>query len=443
MGSSLIREKLDGALHDIVIKNPNILDISEFLQKSEKDPFTNGVVFKGKQYYPKTVIEGSSDLFLTSMRGEKVSDATELIRIANENLRKVSPEDILDNHFQYKKSLAVFDVFGDKELKTNYDTAIAAKMQSGNEIDARVVLNSESAYVKTAGEKIVKDLLEREFGLDNFNIDAWRAGGLKYNENLNLMRRMEAETPLSVRDLNKMYGIMEFHRYPIDALLAQAKEEEVQQPYGLVVFPREDHNGAFDQQKQMFERLYLETRGHYGLKIAECGSKYEMGRQLVSLDKKYGENNKIGFLVMGGHGSDQTLALGSFDPNAVNEVGNNPTSKNIIWTADAEGAGFKKANERFLDKDAEVVFISCSTGKEGGIANTFSNTLDRKMTAPKKDVATLELAVTYGPNGKPHLEASYNKDKNLAAKYIGKKNESSDEEKIQQLKEHIEKIYQS
>src|SRR3989338_7787196 len=95
-------------------------------------------------------------------------------------------------------------------------------------------------------------------------------------EDVKIMEELEKRIPGSVKILQEKYGIKQFHRYPIEILSAQAQQENEQLPYGLVILPVSDSNGAFSDLKSSLLNLYKQLDGHYAIKVAESGSKFDL-----------------------------------------------------------------------------------------------------------------------------------------------------------------------
>ena len=89
--------------------------------------------------------------------------------------------------------------------------------------------------------------------------------------NLEQMRDLEYNTrrdvpfPFgAVNYLNKNFGIYDFSRYPVPMLAKQFEAEftdEIALPYGLVINPRDDHNGAFYENFFTYRNLFDELQG--------------------------------------------------------------------------------------------------------------------------------------------------------------------------------------
>lgn len=220
--------------------------------------------------------------------------------------------------------------------------------------------------------------------------------------NLNAMLDIEHEIPGGVRRLLKEYGIVEFRRYPLDVLLTQLREESLQQPYGVVMFAQADHNGAFDQKKEVLQKVYEQTRGHYGLKVFEVDGVYEMARDFVALDKRYGDANKISFAIIGGHGEENTIFFGDGRSKGRSQ-------DRTLEKEDLQGQGVQRT-AAFFEPNPSIVLISCSTGQEGGIGQEISRTLAAEVAAPERPGSLEDINISYDENDRAIFNVEFSVD---------------------------------
>jgi hypothetical protein len=85
-------------------------------------------------------------------------------------------------------------------------------------------------------------------------------------------------------------------------------------PYGVVLYSREDWNGAFDGAASEEELSLLDVATEkvgLGVRIFECGSLVDTAKHLVQLNRDYGEKQKIQFVIVSGHGTQNSIHLGS------------------------------------------------------------------------------------------------------------------------------------
>lgn len=92
------------------------------------------------------------------------------------------------------------------------------------------------------------------------------------------MEELEKEVPGSVKMLNEKSGIVNFQRYPKEILINQLKDINQQKGVGFLVFAESDHNGAFDNQKEIWKKIYNERKDYLNFRIVECRSKLDLVR---------------------------------------------------------------------------------------------------------------------------------------------------------------------
>lgn len=263
---------------------------------------------------------------------------------------------------------------------------------------------------KFAKEKLNNYLMEKyqvpisEFK-DSWNFDKEQKHFNDIFENLKSMDKIEKEGPGNVKKLVENYGIREFHRYPSEILVKQLEEENINQPYGLIVYPREDHNDAFDTHFEVYEKLYKDTRGHYGLKIYEISNKRDFAKTLIKNEQKYATENKISFMILGGHGQTSGITIGP--EYKKNENSNNiKNTGNTIDIDDLQGSGIKNVS-RFFEKDPKIILVSCSTGAIGGIGQEISKEYGANVMAPEKTTNLRRIYTSYDNEGKIKFDVKF------------------------------------
>ncbi|MEI6863882.1 MAG: hypothetical protein WCK46_00710 [Candidatus Adlerbacteria bacterium] len=254
------------------------------------------------------------------------------------------------------------------------------------------LFGSSPEVIKYAAEKadpILRKIVDMSIAdfcgsVDSPLLKEFRIGSL-----IESCKELEEELPGSVKRLIKDYGIKEFYRYPSKVLIKQLQEEEIDQPYGVVVFPRSDHNGAFDMDVSQIGEVFEQTQGKHALKVFEIESTFQLGRDLVGLAKKY-PNNKISFAILGGHGAEDLIVFSK--------------SKKLLQQ-DFEGPGHTRAGSFFVE-DPSIILFSCSTGKEGGIAQKMSETFGARVIGPDIPTSPEAVSVTYQAE-KPVFSVKY------------------------------------
>lgn len=230
--------------------------------------------------------------------------------------------------------------------------------------------------VRTALEKLgLPAYIESEF------VVAWalssKADKMHYAiyENLKTITELEEKQPGTTMFLYKEFGIIDFGRYPTDMLLKQAEEfDDTSKPYGVILYPFNDWNGAFYADKKAFEELYKGVKGEFSLRVVECEGKIDVARALIKLNRKYnppdGTGYKIQLAILGGHGTEDSIRFGGEE------------ERHVLRTKDLMGKGTEKASQ-FFDENPTIILVSCSTGADAGIGLELSKKLRAKVIAPK------------------------------------------------------------
>jgi hypothetical protein len=265
---------------------------------------------------------------------------------------------------------------------------------------------SSSEKLKEVAKNKIDTVFKEEIGISlsdlipNDTKNTQLINEIDLKADLQTMLSLEKKQKGSVKRLLENYGIKEFYRYPEEMLLAQLDEEKNDQPYGIVVFPRGDHNTAFDQDVEVLNKLFNQTRGYYGLKVFEIESKIAFARDLIKL-KKY--ENKISFMVFGGHGSEDSIAI--TEKEIAGDYFGQTAKK--IKTEDFDSKGTARVKDFFVE-NPKIILVSCSTGaKEDGIAQKISQVYGAEVIAPNKDTSLKDIETTYDDYGKPKFDVVY------------------------------------
>lgn len=233
------------------------------------------------------------------------------------------------------------------------------------------------------------------------------------HKNLEALASLERAREGCVKVLQQEFGIDNFARYSEEMLLDQYDtRDDSSIPYGIVLNPKSDYNGAFNR-KQITEDslvgMHRELKGHYYLRIYEAGSRIDVARTLIKIKQRYIEKGggKIAYALIGGHGSKDTIAFGDGEAE--------------IRTRDLSGRGAGRTGSDFFEPNATVILRSCSTGVEGGIGQRMSEVLQVKVIAPETPTNIDEIKVSYSKDGKPQFVVHYNED--VAKTYLNGANE--------------------
>lgn len=277
------------------------------------------------------------------------------------------------------------------------------------------------------------------FGLDEKIVNKWRKAKINksvgtdeediYYESYGLnfweLYFLEQQSPGTGKKLFETFGIANFARYDMKMLLRQLEMVDRDAPYGVVMYPETDWNGAFfHNDRQLYEASKQLQGGGYETRIVEAGSQRELARRLLRLHKKYAPaGNKFSFAIIGGHGTPNSIALGndktppSFNFDKTDEENHRElemwqsiqTDSGSFETGDLEGEGINRALQDWFEEGAPKVFVSCSTGVEGGIAERASVQTSGEVIAPKTPTNVRRIDVSFDTNGRPVFAVEYSK----------------------------------
>lgn len=335
-----------------------------------------------------------------------------------------------------RKSL---QIIADKSILPVYE------MMAGESINFSIDVRKEMA-----------EILAEKIGLDKEIVEHWEQSKVMYKEgpdgtklfepsyinNLEAAKELERASPGSARALFKRFGVANFYRYKSKMLLRQLEMEETDVPYGVIAFPETDWNGAFAQNSHHLAKMAADLKvGGFETRIIEVSSQFELARRLAGFNKKYGSGqsgHKIDFLVIGGHGEPDSVslgknrevapgvpppmlgtmsdeeyetALGKWQQQNQRENQDRVRRKmKIDDLGEGVGQGIRRAADEWFEKGAPVVFISCSTGVEGGIAQKVSKELSFETIAPDKPTNVESINVVCDEKGKPVFRVEYLKN---------------------------------
>lgn len=190
-------------------------------------------------------------------------------------------------------------------------------------------------------------------------------------ENLKTVRNLESERPQITSTLNQGFGIRNFARYSKDLLVQQFDERDKNVPYGIVLYPIDDWNGAFsgNTKPEVFENLKEQLSQHgYTLRILEAKGKIEVAKSFIRLDGKYGQEHKISFGIIGAHGNKNIMVFGR------------EGEQGALRPQDFLGKGVQRVGKFFAEKPV-IILDSCSVGQDEGIAERLSKTYGAKVIA--------------------------------------------------------------
>lgn len=213
-------------------------------------------------------------------------------------------------------------------------------------------------------------------------------------ENLPTAIQIESQRPGIIKVLSQEFGVKNFGRYPQELLVKQYDErDDKSKPYGVVLYPRSDWNGAFLANQQVFGELSNQLDGKSNIRVVEAESKYDIARALINFRKRY-PAHKISFAIVGGHGTKDSILFGGTD------------QKHLLHVQDLLGKGVRRTSE-FFDSNPSIILVSCSTGTEGGIGQQLSEMMGAKVIAPEIPTNISSINSTIDSEGKVTFTVKY------------------------------------
>ena len=240
-------------------------------------------------------------------------------------------------------------------------------------------------------------------------------------QTLNEIEALDYDTPGTAKLLHDKFGIRHFNRYPLALLHNQAhpedrigpkNKENKPRPYGIVINPTSDWNGAFEAGYGVWVSLHSQLKKlGYDLRIMEADGKMEVARRLLQLNKEYGEENKISFAIIGGHGSENSISFGGEE------------EKQMLYSQDLTRRGTKKA-VGFFEENPTIILVSCSAGVDKGIGEKLSKETGATVIAP--DIPTNISSISIEEkDGRLNFDVKYRDEESRRVFNRGEKTPSS------------------
>ena len=291
---------------------------------------------------------------------------------------------------------------GDKDIKAEAQKWFEETIND-DKFDVNTIFCLQRLYGKDKKSitNLTKTYLEKHGLPSEKLLTDWKSGKIEPHLGFASVKKIEDKIPGATKVLHEQFKISDFWRYPTEVLVDQYNNKDnMDMPYGVIIFPTADHNGAFAQNAHWINKLHNDTKGKYLLRIMEAEGKFSLARNLLSLNKKYGNNHKISFGLLGGHGSKNSIQFGSHTLN------NFFSEKNLLRKKDFEGEGVKKIKS-FFEENPSIALVSCSTGKEQGIGQKISETYGADISAPDRPAALYQLGISFDQNGKIKFDTKY------------------------------------
>lgn len=316
-----------------------------------------------------------------------------------------------------------FERFGEKVpiLHTILEFGNTSQVEAGKQMITRLLKDSDPTVKKLVAytiplwiadmdprRKLTEDILS-SLGINGQEaVTKWKSALFKhrsaerisFSKNLLSLLSLEETMPGIGKILQSEFGINDFARYPKDLLIAQCNERNITDniPYGLIIYPEYDHNGAFYKDVDVFQGLFEQLKGKYRIRVFEIESPLGLLNTLNRSRHKYG---KISFAIIGGHGTKEDIRFGGLQP--LNE--NKPKKRDLLAIGDIKRTGAFSVKNAFIDNPT-IILSSCSTGKLGGIGQELSN-IGGRIIGPSNDTNFENIDANISNSGEIRFSVKY------------------------------------
>lgn len=226
-----------------------------------------------------------------------------------------------------------------------------------------------------------------------------------FEGNVYTMLQLETARPGSTEVLADRFGIHNFRRFrtgnyntPPRQLIDQYDQrDEIGTPYGLILAPYSDNNGAYSEADY---KIY-HVRKELGDAIAIRGYEFEGYRgpqglkaRLEQAQEKYKQEDaadgSASFGIIHAHSSGFGLHLTKYGNNSFDIT-------DTLFQKPREATIDEEKGWRVFSHDATLIFGSCSTGVPGGLANQLAHRLGIKTIGPDDVTGIDRITAEKGP----------------------------------------------
>jgi len=191
--------------------------------------------------------------------------------------------------------------------------------------------------------------------------------GETVQKSIQVMSELSKDHSEAVSDIHNTFGICHFGRYSALSLSIQREVfngtmQRNSESVNLVVSATDDHNGAFEHIADStfaLNPVFMEVQSANGVVGAIARTKRKLGEINCLVLAAHGKEDAMFFSKMGAKG--QALKLDEL----------------------AKSRAFARfRQEGYFSDEAEIIMISCSTGREDGIADTMAEVTGLHVIAP-------------------------------------------------------------
>src|SRR5258708_7356774 len=276
-------------------------------------------------------------------------------------------------------------------------TLINVNSYQGSHLLQEMILDGHSPDSSSKAKEILSEILVK-LELDpekclNSWLQSTRERRLTIARNLSELFKLEEESPTAAAYLAKEFGVLDFARYPRELLKDQFDQRnDKSKPYGIVIFPRADHNGAFYHDTHVFGNVVKQLGDRYYLRVAEAETKIDVVRRLSTFKKNYVPAT---FAFIGGHGEPDLIQFGSLGGEG----------RYGLRSEDLIGRGSERSRQFFVDNPT-IILVSCSTVTKKGSAQKLSERLAATIISPETPTSMSKVDISFS-NNRPVFKVSY------------------------------------
>lgn len=274
------------------------------------------------------------------------------------------------------------------------------EMLGSNKVDSINKIINEFVSVLGIDQEIVDDCIKSwmTLGLNGLDTDEGSGKGRErlrkvVIKNVNNLAGLKKNVGVEgIRKLHDFYGITHFERYSAELLTNQLKDENKSSPYGIWLGSYSDYNGGFSNEWLLMMSFVSDAKDlGYKVKVVEARDKTSVVRRIIGLDRQFGKKNKIAFAVINGHGSPESVQLGS-------------KNSDFLEMEDLNKESASKLRKCYADK-VPFLFNACSTGQK--IGPKYAEYGGSFSVAPDKPAYTKSVELRKDGDGNLYFVAKY------------------------------------
>ena len=245
-----------------------------------------------------------------------------------------------------------------------------------------------------------KDIFNPWFNIEK---DLWEGD---IEDHINKMSELEKARPGAVRILFNEFGITLFKKYPAELLIEQFDKRNVDMPYGIYATTHEGRENALGVEQRFSNPKLLVEKG-VTLRFFEFSNPLGLIKKVATLDKRYGEKNKISFAILSAHGNTKgdKAFLGGIERKYVSSEDLTPEWIEYL--------------KNFFTKNPRFLFISCYLGKEDQFAQTFTEINEAEVFAAHQAVNNESSEILFEEDNGIIYPRPIEKYKNMYSVYKG------------------------